>query len=42
VARTFAWSRLQDLTEVAGDGAFSEIEIEALWERVKPLGFRTQ
>lgn len=39
IARTFAWSRLVDWTEAAGEGAFSEAEIQALWEHVKPSDF---
>ncbi|MEM9093160.1 MAG: hypothetical protein AAGC93_31090 [Cyanobacteria bacterium P01_F01_bin.53] len=39
VARTFAWSRLVALVEAASEDIFSEDEIEALWERVKPAGF---
>lgn len=39
VAQTFAWRRLLDLSEAASEGAFSEEEIQLLWERVKPVGF---
>lgn len=39
VAQTFAWSRLVALSEAAGEGIFSEDEIQALWERVKPADF---
>lgn len=39
VARTFAWRRLLDLSEAANEGAFSEAEIQLLWERVKPTGW---
>ncbi|MBD1836275.1 hypothetical protein H6F61_27230 [Cyanobacteria bacterium FACHB-472] len=37
VAQTFAWRRLLDLSEAASEGAFSEEEIQLLWERVKPV-----
>ena len=37
VAQTFAWSRLRDLAEAANEGAFSEEEIQSLWEQVKPI-----
>ena len=39
VAQTFAWSRLVALSEAASQDAFSEHEIEELWERVKPANF---
>lgn len=39
VAQTFAWRRLLDFSEAAREGAFSEAEIQLLWERVKPSGF---
>jgi hypothetical protein len=39
VAQTFAWRRLLDLAEAAQTGAFSESEIQSLWEQVKPVGF---
>jgi hypothetical protein len=39
VAQTFAWSRLIDFSEAASKGAFSENEIQALWEQVKPAEF---
>ncbi len=39
VARTFLWSRLADLCEVAAADRFSEAEIRALWEQVKPENF---
>ena len=38
VAQTFAWSRLHDFTEATSEGAFSEEEIQSLWQQVKPLG----
>lgn len=39
VAQTFAWRRLLDWVEAAKAGAFSEAEIQTLWEQVKPVGF---
>ncbi|MEO1068994.1 MAG: hypothetical protein AAFW95_07710 [Cyanobacteria bacterium J06638_6] len=42
VARTFAYSRLDALAEAARDNAFSEDEIQALWESVKPDNFVAQ
>lgn len=39
VAQTFAWRRLLDWSEAASEGVFSEVEIQALWEQVKPAGF---
>ncbi|MBD1915675.1 MULTISPECIES: hypothetical protein [Cyanophyceae] len=42
VARTFAYSRLDDLAEAARKDAFSEDEIQALWESVKPDNFVAQ
>ncbi|MBD2105271.1 hypothetical protein [Leptolyngbya sp. FACHB-261] len=36
VAQTFAWRRLLDWSEAAQEGAFSEEEIQDLWEQVKP------
>ncbi|WP_026731225.1 hypothetical protein [Fischerella sp. PCC 9605] len=39
VAQTFAWRRLLDLSEAASENAFSEEEIQLLWERVKPANF---
>jgi hypothetical protein len=39
VAQTFAWSRLVALSEAASEDIFSEAEIQALWERVKPADF---
>ncbi|MBE9157985.1 hypothetical protein IQ265_14285 [Nodosilinea sp. LEGE 06152] len=42
VARTFAYSRLDALSEAAREDAFSEDEIQALWESVKPNNFMAQ
>ena len=42
VARTFAYSRLDDLAEAARKDAFSEAEIQAFWESVKPNNFMAQ
>lgn len=39
VAQTFAWRRLLDWSEATSEGAFSEEEIQLLWQRVKPAGF---
>jgi hypothetical protein len=39
VAQTFAWSRLVALSEAASEDIFSEDEIHALWEQVKPADF---
>ena len=42
VAHTFAWSRLVALTEAASRHVFSEEQIQALWEQVRPADFAAQ
>lgn len=42
VARTFAYSRLDALSEAAREDALSEDEVQALWESVRPDNFVAQ
>ena len=39
VGRTFLRQRLFELAEAASFNAFSETDVAALWERVKPEGY---